>query len=359
MVTAILVILAMLLLLIYFLRRSPSSPPAVPTPKGETLYTGEKPTDLSWVQTPEADSEKLRVEVYDLVQYDFDPRPQISEAVLEEVKKFLEKVPPPKILAGQIQQLLEDPRTSFSKVAKFISMDPVLTGEILKIANSAYYRTAASRKITSVNRALVLIGYNYLRMILLHYFLGRAISEHSPLSPEEIKDLWKHSLQVSAIMGYIALKKGYDSGLYLTAGILHDVGKFFLPLFGGQGAVAGLDEGSPLQEEEILYGFTHTSLGAYITRYWELPEEMQAAAAYHHPRLRSDFWDLPPERRLLVGWLTVADYLSHLYGGLKTSYAYKVPSWILEKLHLSSPEDLLGPELLWHLRRASAVVEES
>jgi len=347
-------VLLVLGLLIFFLLRNRSS-----DQNPQKLYVGERPPETLWQEfdlpSPTPEPEEPRVEVYDLAYYDFDPHPHISEKVESEVRKILEKLPVPRVIVAQIYQLFEDPRSSPSKIARFISADPVLTGEILRIANSAYYRTAAAPKITSVNRAIVLIGYNHLRMILLHYFLLRTVTEHTPLSPKEIEDLRKHALQVSAIMGYIALQKGYDTGLYLTAGILHDVGKFFLPLFGEKGTVSGLQEGPPLQEEEMLYGFTHTSLGAYITRFWELPEEMQAATAYHHPRLRSDLWDLPPAHRTLLGWLIVADYLSHLYGDLRASYAYKVPSWVLEGLKLSSPEDLLTPELLGHLKRASVI----
>jgi len=306
------------------------------------------------------DQEVENFVVYDLTRYEWIPGFS-SEKVEKEVTAFLKNIPPPEILSSKLHRLLASPDANFKEIARIISLDPLLTAEVLRIANSAYYRTTASQKITSVHRAIVLLGYNQLRMILLHYFFRKTLDKYSPLSAREIRDIWKHSVEVSGILGYIALRKGYDPGLYITAGILHDVGKFFLPLFGEEGfcsSSACTEDLPPLKEEEIRYGFGHHLLGGLLVKFWDLPSEIYAATAYHHPVSREQFWDLPPEERKLAAWVAVADYLSHLYGSLESRYAYRIPGWIYRILEIRGPaEKLATGELLSSLRKASLVAE--
>ena len=345
-------------LLYYLFRKASSASESLPLnfPERKPEENKDKAPDRfmdEWVR------EKEEIVLYDLARYDWSP-PQSLERLEKEIAEFLKDIPPPEILSSRLYQLLANPESNVKEIARIISLDPILTAEVLRVANSAFFRTAASRKITSVHRAIVLMGYNQLRMILLHYFFRKTLDRYTPLSREEIKDIWKHCVEVSSILGYFAIQRGYDPGLYITAGILHDVGKFFLPLFGEEGSVATSYEEDlpPLKEEEIRYGFGHHLLGGLVVRFWNLPSEIYAAAAYHHPITKERFWDLPPEERKLAAWVAVADHLSHLYGHLEKRYAYRLPGWIYRVLDLKGPvENLVTGELLSHIHRASLVTE--
>ncbi len=338
-----------------------TSPPKPPPAEKEEAPPIKK--DLIPEEWEALEDQPEEFKIYDLAHYQWEAVPRLSEEHQQEIIKHLKEIPPPRILSVKLYQLLNDPEASVKEISKLISLDPILTGQILRIANSAYYRPSGAKKITSIHRAIVLLGYNQLRIILIHYFLKKVVSKHSPLPEEEVREIWKHSVEVSTLMSYFAMRYGYDVGTYITAGILHDLGKFFLPLFLPQDGIhcmasPGEDGLPPLKEEELRYGFTHTVLGAMVVKNWELPQEIYAAVAYHHPHSRVNFLDLPPHERKIAGWIMIADYISRVYGNLSSKYAYRVPPWVYQVLGIKGPvERLINDEVLQHMRKASLALE--
>ncbi|HFC98109.1 MAG TPA: HDOD domain-containing protein [Thermosulfurimonas dismutans] len=296
---------------------------------------------------------------YDLGRYSWSAAPVQAEAE-KILRDFLKDVPPPRTISPKLEELLSKPESNVREIARMVSLDPLLTAQILKVANSAYFRPSGAPRVNSIHRAIILLGYNYLRVLLLEYFFRRTLEKCTSLPSEEFSKIWKHSIEVSAILGSIALARRYDVGLYTTAGILHDIGKFFLPLFPSSQEFSfslGEEDLPPLKEEEIRYGFGHTLLGKLVVKTWNLPPEIEAAVGYHHPVSRLELLDLPPESRKIAAWVTLADHLAHLYGRFGGGYVYEVPGWIYPLLGLKSPEGLITREFLWSLKRASSLAE--
>ena len=67
--------------------------------------------------------------------------------------EFLEPVP---AVLHQITAKIEDPNASMTDIADIIMFDPVLTANVLKMVNSAYF--ALPRKIDSVKEAITVLG---------------------------------------------------------------------------------------------------------------------------------------------------------------------------------------------------------
>ena len=59
---------------------------------------------------------------------------------------------------------LDDPDSSMSNLAKIIVTDPILSGKILKIANSAYF--GLQQKVNSIGQALMIIGLTNIKNLL-------------------------------------------------------------------------------------------------------------------------------------------------------------------------------------------------
>jgi len=68
-------------------------------------------------------------------------------------------------VAMRLMELVENPKTSASQLVELISTDQVLAARILKLANSAYY--GFPRKISTLNLAIVVLGFNALRDLVL------------------------------------------------------------------------------------------------------------------------------------------------------------------------------------------------
>ena len=79
-----------------------------------------------------------------------------EEYIVAKVRKLAILPTFPKIVS-EIIGLIEDPMSSASDLARH--MDPSMTGEVLRIANTAYFGTSNFRRIYSVERAIGRSGF--------------------------------------------------------------------------------------------------------------------------------------------------------------------------------------------------------
>jgi putative nucleotidyltransferase with HDIG domain len=106
--------------------------------------------------------------------------------------------------------------------------------------------------------------------------------------------LWNHSIAVGAVASMISRTCGAeDPSLVFVAGTLHDIGMCAserLDPDSFAAVIAEVDELSPVHEiEQDRLGWDHTALGAAVLQQWGMPEEVQAAARWHHdPELAID-----------------------------------------------------------------------
>jgi HD-like signal output (HDOD) protein len=95
-------------------------------------------------------------------------------------------------LMPQLLRALDDPRAESEKLARIVAHDPVLTGDVLQLANSTVYRTS-SAPIESIQRALIVCGVDALRGIVATAMLRpvfRATRSNFPRLP---RMLWERT----------------------------------------------------------------------------------------------------------------------------------------------------------------------
>ena len=202
------------------------------------------------------------------------------------VDKFLTRLPAFSPVAVRLLSQVADENVSFKEVAKLISMDPVLAGETLRVANSGLY--GRGHEIQSVLHAIAIVGLHRLTRVVVTAALWRGIPNRT--SPF-MKSWWRHSLATAMIAEHTATMPVDHA---YTAGLLHGIGQLALMEHGGadyaalasDSAVSGVD----LQEREReVYGIDHAELAALILESWGLPEAVQDAAGLHHwPNPMSD-----------------------------------------------------------------------
>ena len=83
---------------------------------------------------------------------------------LKRIQKYIDSMPSLSTTANKVVQVCNQPNTSANDLNKIISLDPVLTGQVLKLINSAYY--SLPNKITSVTRAIVVLGLNTIKNLV-------------------------------------------------------------------------------------------------------------------------------------------------------------------------------------------------
>lgn len=180
-------------------------------------------------------------------------------------------------VADKVMRLVADPNTTTDQLQKVISSDQALAARILKIANSVFY--ASVRKINTISEAIVMIGFNTLRSIVLTAS-SRDIYKRFGLTE---KMLWEHSMGAAISAGMIAkeLRIVNQEEAYL-GGLLHDVGKVVLNNSDPQKFSKVMERVynehiSFRMAEQEVFGFSHTDVGAMVIRKWKLSETLEMA----------------------------------------------------------------------------------
>ncbi|MGE4536020.1 MAG: HDOD domain-containing protein [Desulfovibrio sp.] len=190
----------------------------------------------------------------------------------------------PKVLE-EVSKLVERPDSTTEQVAKLISMDQVLSAKVLKMVNSPVYGFPG--RISSIGHALVLLGFNVLRSIIVSTSVFEVMTEN-------MVGLWEHSLGCAMACGTTARMLGFkDAEEYSVAGLLHDLGKVV--------ATVQLPDLKPeiervvaerdcyyLEAEREVMGFGHDRINAWLSGHWKLPANIKEGLTYHHkPHLAS------------------------------------------------------------------------
>ncbi len=258
----------------------------------------------------------------------FDPSEKRKE-VKKKLRK-LEGLPTLPPIIQRLNQMVEDERTSLCQIAELIEKDQVITTKVLRLANSAFY--GFPRKVSTVQQALMLLGINVLKILIMTSSIFEIIHK-------EDVGLWEHSIGVAACSKIIAEKLGIsDPPEIATAGLLHDLGRViemvaFKEEF--QKITSLISQGKePLQAEREILGIDHAEIGAFLMSQWNLPERLIEAVSSHHNLEKTKKF------KKEASVLHLADVLVHARGYGKTLYE-KVPpldSKSLKYLGLGLPE---------------------
>jgi len=208
----------------------------------------------------------------------------------------------------KIIELVENPRSTAQDLNKLISNDPALVSRILKVVNSAFYGLPG--QIGSINRAIVLLGLNAVKNIVIAASLTK-LFRGGRVSPQfSAKDLWTHSIAVGVLSKLIVgkLNNALPDEAFL-AGLIHDIG-ILVELQALREPLVEIAEQASREEkryidlETQIIGVDHQALGAALTMKWKFPKSLQYVTGYHHNPM-----SLAPECRWLACVVHVADHV--------------------------------------------------
>ena len=184
-------------------------------------------------------------------------------------------------LAIQEEMTKTDP--DMQVIEKHILRDPALTSQLLKVANSSFYR--GMQEVTTVRNAVVRLGLSEVSNLVTMLTQKKSFTTQDPFIQEYMDQLWIHSVACALGAKWIAKECRLPSKMNETffAGLLHDIGKAFLLL-----AISDLKKNGKLGEnvphsfiEEALDSL-HAALGAQLLKSWNLPELYCMIARHHH-----------------------------------------------------------------------------
>lgn len=201
---------------------------------------------------------------------------------IQELRSQIERIDTLPTIPGVLRKLLaviERPRISISEIGSFIANDPVLTSRVLKVVNSPIYGFPG--RISSLNQALILLGLNVVRGMLLGVSVFEAMQK-------TMVGLWEHSLGCAIASRIIAKRLGVKEPEEVSvAALLHDIGKVVLglkfPEEYRQIMADAENEGTFIFEaEKKLLNINHADAGGWIAKKWNFPVNLVEPIEYHH-----------------------------------------------------------------------------
>jgi HD-like signal output (HDOD) protein len=198
----------------------------------------------------------------------------------------LRQLPPFSPILNRLLASLAQEDVSFIKLGDLIEKDPMLSGNLLHMVNSALYARRGS--INSVRHALSLLGINKLRNVVLGMSITRMWNQVRTPPSWSMSRFNMHSSASAILCDMLAQKLtvDYAEGAFV-AGLLHDVGRLLIALGLSEEYVRIIQmheaEGKPLIEcEREVTGLTHPELSSEALIFWSLPAPIQNAVLYHH-----------------------------------------------------------------------------
>jgi len=190
------------------------------------------------------------------------------------------QVRPFRPVALQLLRIMGDPTIPFGKVADLVQTDPVLSMELLRIANSPLF--SVRMEITRVLQAIVFLGSDMVSALVVTTCLKTLADK--PTSPLLV-NCWRHSLATALICQNLAEALGVTESNAYTAGLIHDIGQLSLlsvyPAY-EKGLISAEEGGTdPLDMERELFGLDHGEAGRWLLAQWGCPVELQNVAGKH------------------------------------------------------------------------------
>lgn len=208
----------------------------------------------------------------------------ISPEQLEQQIADLSNLPTLPGVVKMLTTMVESEKTSAADMGEVISKDQVLSAKLLRLVNSPIYGFPG--RISSVTHALVLLGFNVVKGLVL----GTAVFD---TLAKDAKGLWEHSLGCAVLSRRIAKERGLrDPEEIMVAGLLHDLGKVVFSFLAPEDFSAVLQTAHTKRchvaaaEREII-GVDHTRVASWIAQHWHLPARLSDALVYHHNPMRA------------------------------------------------------------------------
>ena len=194
-----------------------------------------------------------------------------------------------------INEVVNDPTSSFSDIARVVNLDTSLSARLLKIVNSSFYSFPSN--IDTVTHAVSIIGTEQLHDLALATTI-LATFKGIPEKMVNMNLFWRHSLGVAIIARNLAIHcRETNPERYYLAGILHDIGRLIilenLPEEAKEIMTRHHEMGGILwQIEREVIGFDHAEVGASVARHWNLPLSLEEIIGNHHNPGRSKRYPL-------------------------------------------------------------------
>jgi len=209
-----------------------------------------------------------------------------GEALQKSILRSIKELPPMQNVIHKAREIIENPNSSLKDVGMIIEVDQALTINVLKMANSAFYRRV--EKTTSIQNAAVVLGIKTIGEVITLACTSSVLNNTLKGYDISADSMWRHSLSVAFGSKIIASKKSPAlANDAFIAGLIHDVGKLILDKYILERKEAFREFLSKELEtyykaEKMILGFNHAEIAEQVCKNWNFPKHINIAIKYHH-----------------------------------------------------------------------------
>ena len=199
--------------------------------------------------------------------------------------KDLTPMPP---VANRLLEIIEEPDSSINDIARIIQYDPVMTVDILKICNAAYWGLKLPAE--SIKDAVNMLGTDQIVELALVKSSATLLFGRQQGYGLEQGDMWRYSVSSAIIAKQVALRLGLNNkGTIFTAALIKDIGKIILEKYVVKdykkiNTLVKRSGYSFREAEKKVLGIDHAEMGALIGRIWKFSPRMIKLIQHHHLR---------------------------------------------------------------------------
>ena len=214
---------------------------------------------------------------------------QNNQSFLEIIEDYVESdkvtLPPFDRTALRIQQEIQKPDVKISKIENLIIADSAMSSQILKVANSAFFRGLS--KVITIREAIVRLGLDEITRIIMILTQKDLYSTKDTFIKNYRSILWQHALVCAQTSQWVAGEAGFEEVTQevFFASLMHDIGKLFLITviehIKKSKNISFIPSKSVINE--IIKG-QHAEQGYKLMVKWNLPDQYCQATKEHHDK---------------------------------------------------------------------------
>ena len=179
---------------------------------------------------------------------------------------------------GEINRIASSDREGVNELSNTILRDFALTNKLLKLVNVAFYNQVGGGSISTISRAVVILGFNAVRSIALSLILFDNLEnkEHAQQLKEEFVKVLYAGMLAREMAGKAQVKDVEEA---FIGAMLHNLGRMLAMFYFPDEAVAirqrvaseGLSDAKVSSE---VLGVSFENLGVGIARSWGFPDQL-------------------------------------------------------------------------------------
>lgn len=264
----------------------------------------------------------------------YDEVEGLRVAIVSRLLKGDFQIPLLPTVANKIISITKQDDFSLRDLSEVIITDQVITAQLLKHANSAYYNRG--RTIDSISMAVQMLGAQTVTNLVLALSLKSVVSGHD-IFLEDKKQVWRRSLACALLARSMALIGQVDREQAFLCGLMIDFGKIVL-----FSLIHDLMQKEPEYKStsktvlDYIVTTYHQKVGGSVAEKWMLPPTVLEAITNH----RSISTDAQYSRYVPVASLC-DEILREYYDGQQEGGEPKLPKEEAEWLHIPATK-LLG-----------------